>query len=67
MLKKFTYEYWQDGEWLVGRIREYEGVFSQGKDLIELEKNLKETFYLMLEEMNPQNKALQVRELEMEV
>lgn len=67
MLKKFTYEYWQDGEWLVGRIRELEGVFSQGKTLEELEQNLKEAFQLMREENNLVSLNLQIKELELEV
>ena len=67
MLKKFTYEYWRDGEWWVGRICELEGVFSQGKSLEELEENLKDAFYLMQEEGNLISTNLQIRELELEV
>ncbi|MDX1919833.1 MAG: hypothetical protein SFU25_03755 [Candidatus Caenarcaniphilales bacterium] len=67
MLKKFTYEYWQDGEWLVGRIREFEGVFSQGKTLEELEENLREAFYLISQESNLMASGSQIRELELEV
>jgi predicted RNase H-like HicB family nuclease len=67
MLKKFTYEYWQDGELLVGRIRELEGVFSQGKTLEELEVNLKEAFHLIMQENNFPTSNLQIRELELEV
>ena len=32
----YTLVYWQDGEWLVGRLRERPDVFSQGKSLAEL-------------------------------
>ncbi len=67
MLKKFTYEYWQDGDWLVGRLREIDGVFSQGKNLKELEENLKEASYLMLSENKHLVQDLQIRELELEV
>lgn len=67
MLKKFIYEYWQDGEWWVGRIPELEGVFSQGKSLEELEENLKDAFYLMQKEGNLTSTNLQIRELELEV
>ncbi len=44
---KLTMIYWKDGDWWVGRIRERPDVFSQGKDLDELEANLKEAYQLM--------------------
>lgn len=34
---EFTFEYWKDGDWLVGQLIEAPGVFSQGKTLTELE------------------------------
>jgi len=43
----FTLVYWQDGEWVVGRLRERPDVFSQGKSLEDLEKNIKEALSLM--------------------
>ncbi|BBO72956.1 hypothetical protein DSCW_03730 [Desulfosarcina widdelii] len=47
MLKKYTLLYWQDGKWLVGRLRERSDVFSQGKTLSELESNIQEALSLM--------------------
>lgn len=46
-MKKGTLIYWQDGEWMVGRLRERPDVFSQGRDLHELEVNIKEALRLM--------------------
>jgi len=43
----YTLIYWQDGEWLVGRLRERPDVFSQGRSLPELEENIKEALALM--------------------
>jgi predicted RNase H-like HicB family nuclease len=48
-MKKGTLIYWRDGEWLVGRLRERPDVFSQGKNLNELEANIKEALRLMQE------------------
>jgi hypothetical protein len=31
MRRPFTLEYWQDGPWVVGRLVEVPGVFSQGR------------------------------------
>ena len=53
MEKKFTLEYWKDKRWYVGQLREVPGVFSQGKILGELEKNIQEVYGLMLEEHRP--------------
>ncbi len=43
----YTLVYWEDGEWLVGRLRERPDVFSQGKSLDELEDNIREALSLM--------------------
>jgi predicted RNase H-like HicB family nuclease len=43
----YTLVYWQDGEWLVGRLRERPEVFSQGRSLQDLEENIKEALSLM--------------------
>jgi len=53
MVKTFTLEYWRDGEWFVGRLKEVPGVFSQGKTLDELEENVREAYGLMIEEETP--------------
>lgn len=50
MKKSFTLEYWRDGDWYVGRLRDVPGIFSQGKSLEELEENIREVFKLMAED-----------------
>jgi predicted RNase H-like HicB family nuclease len=50
MLKHFTLEYWKDSGWYVGKLKEVPGVFSQGKSLRELEENIRDAYYLMVEE-----------------
>ena len=51
MLKHFTLEYWKDSGWYVGKLKEVPGVFSQGKSLHELEENIRDAYYLMVEEV----------------
>ena len=51
MNRTFTLEYWKDKNWVVGKLKEVPGVFSQGKTLKELEKNIREAYKLMMEEM----------------
>lgn len=46
----FTLEYWKDSGWYVGKLKEIPGVFSQGKSLHELEENIRDAYYLMVEE-----------------
>lgn len=46
-MKKGTLIYWQDGDYLVGRLRERPDVFSQGGTLEELEENIREALQLM--------------------
>ena len=48
MRHQFTLEYWQDGDWLVGRLLEVPGVFSQGKTLDELHENIQDAYELMV-------------------
>jgi predicted RNase H-like HicB family nuclease len=43
----YTLVYWQDGEWLVGRLRERPDVISQGRSLPDLEENIKEALAFM--------------------
>jgi predicted RNase H-like HicB family nuclease len=45
-----TLEYWEDDGWLIGRLREVPGAFSQGETLEELEENIKEVYQLLLED-----------------
>jgi predicted RNase H-like HicB family nuclease len=48
MTTTLTYEYWRDGGWYVGQLREVPGVFSQGKTVAELEDNLRDAYQLVL-------------------
>ena len=48
MRRSLTLEYWQDEDYLVGRLLEVPGVFSQGKDLEDLESNFRDAFALVL-------------------
>ena len=48
----FTLDYWNDGKWVVGKLREVPGVFSQGRTLKELVKNIQEAYSLMVREGN---------------
>jgi predicted RNase H-like HicB family nuclease len=50
MADSFTLEYWSDGRWLVGRLVEVPGVFSQGQTLTELEENIREVYSLMTQD-----------------
>lgn len=53
MLNRHTIEYWQDGEWLVGRLKGIPGVFSQGKSLDELIENIRDAYRMMVESNEP--------------
>ena len=46
-------EYWKDGDWFVGQLREVPGVVSQGATLKELEENIQDAFRLMMKERRP--------------
>ena len=48
-MTKFTLEYWEDEGWLVGRLVEVPGVFSQGETLEELKENIKDAYQLMIQ------------------
>ena len=50
MRVRFTLEYWKDGNWLVGQVREVPGVFSQGRTLQELEENIRDAYRLLLKD-----------------
>ena len=49
MKRFFTLEYRQDDGWLVGRLKEIPGVFSQGKTLDERKENVIDAYRMMLE------------------
>ena len=68
MLRHFTLEYWIDGGWYVGKLKEVAGVFSQGETLEELEENIREAYRLMMEEETVDAPAeVQTKELELDV
>lgn len=68
MRHQFTLEYWQDGNWYVGRLVEVPGVFSQGATLEELRDNVQEAYELMVtQERPPAPPAAQRQSVELEV
>lgn len=68
MRRQFTLEYWQDGDWYVGRLLEIPGVFSQGESLDELRENIQEAFELMVtQERTPAPTAAVRQNMELEV
>ena len=48
-MARFTLEYWEDDGWLVGRLVEVPGVFSQGGTLEELKENIEDAYKVMME------------------
>ena len=46
----FTLDYWKDGRWYVGRLREVPSVISQGKTLAELKANIVDAYKLVTED-----------------
>ncbi len=52
MAIRFQLEYWKDGEWLVGRLPQVPGVFSQGATLEELEENIRDAYRMMRDEQD---------------
>ena len=69
MVRYFTLEYWIDGGWYVGRLKEVPGVFSQGVSLQELEENIRDAYQLMMEEEEEvlPRAGVQTRELGVQV
>jgi predicted RNase H-like HicB family nuclease len=55
---QFTLEYWKDGGWLVGRLREVPGVFSQGETLAKLERNIRDAYALLRRDQLRHKRAL---------
>ena len=53
MERYFTLEYWLDGSWYVGKLKEVPGIFSQGASLEELEENIQDAYHLMMEDEDP--------------
>lgn len=50
---KLTLEYWKDGDWYVGQLREIPGVISQAATLKQLEDNIQDAYRLMMKERRP--------------
>ena len=50
MSQTFVLEYWQDEGWCVGRLKGVPGVFSQGRNLDELEENIRDAYRMMVSE-----------------
>ena len=53
MQRRFTLNYWQDSGWCVGKLKEVQGVFSQGETLEELEVNIADAYQLVMEDAAP--------------
>ena len=56
MRTRFTLEYWKDDGWLVGRLREVPGVFSQGETLAKLERNIRDAYALLRRDQSSRRK-----------
>lgn len=68
MKRFFTLEYWADEGWLVGKLREIPGVFSQGETLDELKENIADAYRMMLEaDSVPEHADTRVLEVGVEV
>ena len=68
MRGQFTLEFWQDGDFYVGRLLEVPAVFSQGETLEELRENIQDAYGLMVaQERAPAPPAAQRQPMELEV
>jgi len=45
-----TLQYWTDGGWYVGKLKEVPGVFSQGETLDDLIENIRDAYQLIVED-----------------
>lgn len=63
MQMQFTLEYWQDNEWIVGRLKGVPGVFSQGKTLAELEENIRDAYRMMMQDEETPHEGSQMIDL----
>jgi predicted RNase H-like HicB family nuclease len=64
---RFQLEYWQDGDWFIGRLPQVPGVFSQGATLGELEENILDAYRMMIGEESEAPKGITVATKEIEV
>ena len=67
MLRNYTLEYWMDDGWVVGKLKEIPGIFSQGESLEELEENIKDAYRIMLEEPTEVRSDLKTKEISMDI
>ena len=68
MRGQFTREFWQDGDYSVGRLLEVPGVFSQGETLDELRENIQDAYDLMVtQERTSAPSTAQQQPVELEV
>jgi predicted RNase H-like HicB family nuclease len=67
MSQSFILEYWNDDDWLVGRLKGIPGVFSQGQTLEELEENIRDAYQLMNMEAEPTPAEVKTKELVLEI
>jgi predicted RNase H-like HicB family nuclease len=65
---QLTLEFWQDGDFYVGRLLEVPGVFSQGETLEELRENIQDAYDLLVtQERLPAPSVSQRESVELEV
>ena len=67
MQHNFTLEYWEEDGWFVGQLREVPSVFSQAKDLTELEANIQEVYGLLFEGAELPRHRVSTKEIALEV
>jgi predicted RNase H-like HicB family nuclease len=67
MKRFFTLEYWQDDDWLVGKLKEIPGVFSQGKTIEELKENIIDAYRMMVAESEAKAEHADVKYIELGV
>jgi len=68
MKHEFTLEHWKDGEWIVGRLVEVPGVFSQGATMNELIENIQDAYDLVVtQERTPAPSAASRQPVELKV
>jgi predicted RNase H-like HicB family nuclease len=68
MRGQFTLEFWQDGEFYVGRLLEVPSVFSQGLTLEELRENIQDAYDLIVtQERSPAPASAQQQPVDLDV
>jgi predicted RNase H-like HicB family nuclease len=49
-MRELTLEYWEDDGWLVGRLKEFPSVMSQGETFDDLKANIREAYKLVVDD-----------------